>query len=211
MLFFKTIPAQTLELLTKIPKIEIFKNMRLVEGTALALQINHRMSNDLDFFGSLTADKISILNELKKIGQIKTLNSTENINIFLVDNIKVDIVNYPYAWLENEIKENKLRLADIKDIAAMKLSAITGRGTKKDFIDLFFLLKIFSLEQLFDLYENKYPDGSKFLVLKSLTYFDDAEDDIPPKMLTSISWDEVKESIIKNVMDFVRNQSSHNE
>ena len=86
-------------------------------------------------------------------------------------------------------------LASIKDIAAMKIYAIIGRGTKKDFIDMFFLLQRFSLEDILDFYVKKYPDGSLFMALKSLSYFDDAEGDPMPKMLEQVSWEQVKDAI----------------
>lgn len=78
-------------------------------------------------------------------------------------------------------------LASIQDIAAMKLSAITSRGAKKDYIDLFFLLDSYTLPQLFDFYKVKFPDGSDFLVVKSLTYFNDAEIEPMPKMLRTVN------------------------
>ena len=86
-------------------------------------------------------------------------------------------------------------LAGIKDIAAMKIAAIVGRGTKKDFIDMHFLLKRFSLQEILDLYMQKYPDGSIFSAMKSLSYFEDAEPDPMPLMFEEVSWETVKQSI----------------
>ena len=86
-------------------------------------------------------------------------------------------------------------LAGIKDIAAMKIAAIVGRGTKKDFIDMHFLLKRFSLQEILDLYMQKYPDGSIFSAMKSLSYFKDAEPDPMPLMFEEVSWETVKQSI----------------
>ena len=85
----------------------------------------------------------------------------------------------------------------------MKLSAITNRGTKKDFIDLYFLLKTYSFNELIDFYLRKYSDAQLFTVLKSLTYFVDAEDDPMPMMIDSIEWDEVKASIISTVNQYL--------
>ena len=93
-------------------------------------------------------------------------------------------------------------LAGLKDIAAMKLSAVTGRGSKKDFIDICFLLKEFSLKQQLELYLNKYPQGSELMVLKSLSYFDDAEIEKQPKMFIEISWEEIKKKIKQEVRGF---------
>ena len=115
----------------------------------------------------------------------------------------MDIVNYPYPWLEDEITTDGLRLADSKDIVAMKLAAITGRGTRKDFIDLYFLLKQYSLREALSFYEEKYSDGSVFLVLKSLTYFDDANHDQSPLMLQQINWDIIKKTIVSAVEEFL--------
>jgi len=91
-------------------------------------------------------------------------------------------------------------MATDKDIAAMKLSAITNRGTKKDFIDLYYLLKHYSLEQMVSFYTTKYGESSVFMVLKSLTYFDDAELDVSPNVLDrTINWSTIKNTITNEV------------
>lgn len=87
----------------------------------------------------------------------------------------------------------------------MKLSAITGRGSMKDFIDLYFLLQKYTLSEMLDFYEQKYTDGSKILVLKSLTYFDDADNDVIPKLFNKINWQEIKNEIIHQVKIFSKN------
>ncbi len=87
----------------------------------------------------------------------------------------------------------------------MKLAAITGRGTKKDFIDIYFLLNRFSFRQMLGFYEQKYHDGSLFMVLKSLSYFEDAEQDIMPKMFNEINWDKVKKKITETIYDYENN------
>ena len=109
---------------------------------------------------------------------------------------KVDFVNYTYPWLDEIKSADDLRLAGLKDIAAMKLAAVPGRGTKKDFIDIYFLLKQFSLKEMLEYYKQKYADGSEFLVLKSLTYFEDAEPEQEPVMLKNISWQAVKDTVL---------------
>ena len=201
MLHYNTVNTKTLELLNKIQSVDIFKNLRLVGGTSLALQIGHRESIDLDFFGELNIDKFEILSALNNIGKVQIKQSTKNINIFSVNEIKVDIVNYPYPWLEKTHLEDKLKLAGKSDIAAMKLSAITGRGSKKDFIDLYFLLQEYTLMEIIKFYEQKYHDGSTFLVLRSLVYFDDADQEPMPKMLKIVDWHKVKEVIRKKLKE----------
>ena len=100
--------------------------------------------------------------------------------------------------------EDGLRLAGLKDIAAMKLAAVTGRGTKKDFIDIYFLLQQFSLKEMMEFYTKKYADGSTFLVLKSLTYFEDAEPEQEPVMFNNISWAPIKETILKKHSEYLK-------
>lgn len=140
-----------------------------------------------------------LLQKLKHIGSLKVLSASKAINIFLLDNVKVDVVDYDYDWLAEPVFDRQLKLASIADIAAMKLSAITNRGTKKDFIDIFFLLERFSLSEMMSFYSSKYPEGNEFLVLKSLGYFADAEDEPMPFMFENIMWKSVKEKIKSTV------------
>lgn len=203
MLRYETIHPNTLGLLKKIQSLEMFADTRLVGGTALALQTGHRKSVDLDFFGKMDAslDEISI--ELSNFADVNPLSSSKAMRFLIVDGVKVDIVNYPYLWIDEPVREDGVILAGVKDISAMKLSAITNRGTKKDFIDLYFLLKTYSFNELIDFYLRKYSDVQLFTVLKSLTYFVDAEDDPMPMMIDSIEWDEVKASIISTVNQYL--------
>lgn len=198
MLHFETVDAPTLELLKKLMSIPLFKPLRLVGGTAMALQTGHRKSVDLDFFGTQFLEELELTATLSLVGSVNWLNKSGNIKSLLVNGIKVDFVNYSYPWLSGIVKEEELRLSSIKDIAAMKLAAITGRGAKKDFIDLFFLLKKFSLAEMMEMYNSKYADGSAFMVLKSLIYFEDAEEDKMPEMLIPVSWNNIKKTILQH-------------
>ena len=195
MLFYKTIEPSTLELLKKIQSESFFRECRLVGGTSLALQMGHRKSIDLDFFGKFESDSFLIKDILKNIGSIQVIQETKFIFQYIVNGVKIDFVNYPYDWISEKIEEDKIILASPKDIAAMKLSAITNRGTKKDFIDLFELLDRFSLSEMLGFYKEKYADGVPFMTLKSLTWFEDAEDDPMPTMFRNYSWESVKNRI----------------
>ena len=199
MLFYSTIQPQTLQLLKDLQNLESLQDFILVGGTSLALQIGHRISIDLDLFAYSDKDVAPILDDINQFGRIRVVNQTQNILNLFIDDIKVDLVSYRYDFLNPPLLEDGLKLATIQDIAAMKLSAITGRGSRKDFIDLYFILNQFSLSKLFEFYNSKYPDGVDFLVFKSLTYFDDAELEPMPKMLESINWDDVKKKIIQEV------------
>ena len=199
MLHLETIEPKTLELLRRLQSLPIFEHSRLVGGTALALQLGHRKSVDLDLFGTIEITPEEIQEVCRKAGELEISKVSRNINIFWIDGIKVDCVNYPYGWLDECRVLDGIRLASVNDIAAMKISAIINRGTKKDFIDLYFLLQEMSLNHILDLYDQKYPDGSRFIAIKSLTYFEDAESDPMPYMFSDITWDNVKASIITEV------------
>ena len=199
MLHLETIEPNTLELLRKLQSLPLFKHSRLVGGTALALQLGHRKSVDLDLFGTIEASPEDIQEVCREAGELEISKTSKNINIYWIDGIKVDCVNYPYKWLDDCRVLDGVRLASVNDIAAMKISAIINRGTKKDFIDLHFLLQKMSLSHILDLYDHKYPDGSRFIAIKSLTYFEDAEDDPMPFMFNDITWNDVKVSIITEV------------
>ncbi|HEX4875653.1 MAG TPA: nucleotidyl transferase AbiEii/AbiGii toxin family protein [Chitinophagaceae bacterium] len=196
MLHFEAVDSPTLELLNKIMAEPLFSPLRLVGGTALALQKGHRKSVDLDLFGEFSVEEDVLTEAVSQMGRLTWLNKLKNIKSLLINGIKVDFVNYTYPWLSLPLNEGNIRLANEKDIAPMKLAAITGRGAKKDFTDLYFLLKDFTLSEMIELYEKKYSDGSAFLVLKSLIYFEDAEGDEMPQMLIPVSWKAIKQTIV---------------
>ena len=190
-------------MLEKLSALPVLKDVRLVGGTALALQLGHRTSVDLDFFGRINADSEELRDILREVGRVEVASVSKNINIFWINGVKVGMVNYPYPWLDLPIVEDGVRLASLNDIAAMKVSAIVNRGTKKDFIDLYTLLLHFALDESLDMYSRKYSDGSLFIVMKSLTYFDDAETDPMPNVLNDTTWETVKDFLRK----VVRNSS----
>jgi len=181
-----------------------FAKLRLVGGTALALHLGHRKSIDLDLFGDVEFEDINIAKLFNDFKSVITLKKSKNINIFSINNVKVDFVNYSYPWIQQQLLIDSLRLAGTEDIAAMKLAAITGRGSKKDFVDIYFLLQKYSLRKMLDFYKIKYFDGSEYLVIKSLTYFDDAEKDNGLEMLINVSWTTVKKKILKEVSNYIQ-------
>ena len=174
----------------------MLQDCRLVGGTSLALQYGHRSSVDLDVFGDVPNDDQALLDILEGFGKVQGQKTTKYIKSFVVDNIKVDLVNYSrYPWIDEVVLEEGLRLASPKDIAAMKTFAIQNRGSKKDFIDMYFLLQHFTLEEILDFYSQKYSNSSMFRTRMALTYFEDAEGQECPKMWVDVDWKTVKESI----------------
>ena len=199
MLYLETVESSTLELLKKLQRLPVLEQTRLVGGTALALQLGHRKSIDLDFFGTVDCEAEYLRESIAGIASLTILKESPHIHIYIVDGIKVDIVNYKYPWLDDVVLEQGLRLASVSDIAAMKITASIGRGTKKDFIDIAFLLHHFSLEEILHFYAAKYNDSSVFMAMKSLAYFDDAEADPMPDMFVNQSWQQVKAYILSKI------------
>ena len=199
MLYLETVESSTLELLKKLQRLPVLEQTRLVGGTALALQLGHRKSIDLDFFGTIDCEAEYLRESIAGIASLTILKESPHIHIYIVDGIKVDIVNYKYPWLDDVVLEQGLRLASVSDIAAMKITAIIGRGTKKYFIDIAFLLHHFSLEEILHFYAAKYNDSSVFMAMKSLAYFDDAEADPMPDMFVNQSWQQLKAYILSKI------------
>ncbi|MBQ6192005.1 MAG: nucleotidyl transferase AbiEii/AbiGii toxin family protein [Bacteroidaceae bacterium] len=205
MLSYQTIQPNTLELLRRLMAEPLFSETRLVGGTALALQYGHRSSIDLDFFGTIEEDTQITTSVLEQIGQTIPERCTAKIKTYRVCGVKTDFVSYDcYPWIDDPILEDGLRLASPKDIAALKVNAILGRGTRKDFVDMYFLIQHYGLSQIFAFYKEKYPNYSEYRALLSLTYFEDAEQNPMPRMFKDVSWEEMKRSILWAVEDYNR-------
>ncbi len=146
MLQKQTVVPDLMELLRKLMKVEQFSNFFLVGGTSLSLQIGHRNSIDIDLFGDQEIDIDLFTDILNDFGKTEIKQSSKNILITDSNGLKVDFVNYRYPLLAKPLEIESIRMLSKKDIAAMKLNAIAGRGSKKDFIDLYFLLNDFSMK-----------------------------------------------------------------
>ena len=118
-----------------------------------------------------------------------------------IDEILISFFTSGIPLLNGLLKYENISIASLVDVALMKLSAISGRGSKKDFIDLYFLLTQFKLSDLLEKFQVKYGRESSniYHLLKSLVYFDDAENQPSPVMLKQVSWSEVKNFIIDQV------------
>lgn len=197
MLFRETVSDQLLGILNACMQSPSFDGFALAGGTSLALRIGHRISVDIDLFGTGDVHAPEKLNLLTALGPTVVLKMSPNIRISSVQGVKVDFVNYSYPTIRPIETCENIRMYSLEDIGAMKLNAIAGRGSRKDFIDLFFLLKRFTLAELKGFYLEKYADGNEFMVRKSLTYFEDAEREAMPRMLASESWEEIKLAILR--------------
>lgn len=202
MLHFETLPDGTLGLLKDLSAHPALQQFSLVGGTALALRFGHRRSVDFDFFTPEAFDVESLAETLRQ--QVDGFETTGMNKIGMnaqVGGLKVDFVTYRYPLLAPPETQEGIRMFSLEDIVGMKLSAITNRGARKDFYDLHALIQHLGVDALINIYRKKYPSHDPMIVLRSMIYFDDAEDDNDPELLMEQDWEEVKEAICMAVKD----------
>jgi hypothetical protein len=187
--------------LFKIPELEQFV---LVGGTAITLLIANRRSIDIDLFCTDAFENDRLLAILKEHRLQFTVQSMSKGAILgYINTIKTDFIRHDYPWIEPPKKIDGLNLASLKDLAAMKLNAIVGSGSRlKDFVDISFLSAHFNLMEMLDFYEKKYPDINSLMAMKSLCYFDDIDFSVDIEYIGSKrSWEEIKYRLIQMVSD----------
>jgi len=200
-----------------LPKLEFLRRdygFYLAGGTALALQIGHRTSVDFDFYTSRSFDPEILYQELKRqIAQLFPVHQAKETLMVGIpsgkERIEMSFFRYDYPLLEPLIKTEFLDLVSIEDIAAMKVIAITQRGTKRDFVDIYYLWEQFDLETLLAMSERKYQAFNRYIGLRALTYFEDAETDKSRKSLVifeKLKWDKIKKKIIQRVDQYTKKE-----
>lgn len=200
MLQTRTVEPRTLELLKQLMLLPAVNPFFLVGGTAIALQLGHRKSIDLDLFTTHHFYRSYLIDALTERFEIVIEMEEPNMVISNIEGIKVDFVKMGYPILFPSLAVEGVRMLDLRDIAPMKLKAIAQRGSKKDFFDLFFLLEKMNLESMLTLFQQKFAMYEVFHVIKSLTYFEDAEHSPNPVVFDqSVTWNRVKKSIIEAV------------
>jgi predicted nucleotidyltransferase component of viral defense system len=195
-MFTKTLLPDTLRAIKLISKVSEIKKAYLAGGTALALQIGHRISVDLDFFTKEEFNENELSTKLADQPEFVQDGTTKWTVWGKIGETKFSMFYYKYPLLEKTIPYEDLQLASLADIAAMKIHAIEDRGTRRDFVDVYFLSKTYMLEEMLDFYQKKYGvlENHLYSILRSLDYFEDAEQEKQmPKMLTEVNWDDVKE------------------
>ena len=188
--------------LTILPKLTFLKKLGfyLAGGTALALQIKHRISVDFDFYSQNRFDSNKIYQMFQEQKPKKLLLDTmaENTLILEINNIGISLFTYSYLLIKPSIITKYLNIASLEDIATMKLIAIIQRGVKRDFIDLYYLCKDLGLENILTLTGEKYAGFNKYLALQAIVYFQDAgkKQTREMKMLKPLNWEDVKEYFV---------------
>jgi hypothetical protein len=182
-----------LELLSRTAEVRTFY---LAGGTAVALHLGHRRSRDLDLFRSKDFLPQDLLTVLRDTGELEVLQEAAGTLTVMLRGVPVSFFRYDYPLLR-PLRETPwgLLLAEPEDIAAMKLAALAGRGSRKDFVDLYFYAReVEPLEVAFRRFREKLSgvNVDPYHLLRSLTFFDDAEPEAMPELLRPVAWDEIK-------------------
>jgi nucleotidyltransferase AbiEii toxin of type IV toxin-antitoxin system len=204
MLYTETVTKETLALLKELMQLPWLDNFRLVGGTGLSLQYGHRISVDIDLFTDKPVDFDNLSWQLfhhfgENLGDAKP----SAMGIFaMIRNIKTDFINWGNEFSFDEIITSNIRMASPLDIAAMKLTAITNRKTKKDFFDIAFLLQHFSLKQMIEVFEKSFFYMDVPNTIKELVNFAPADKEADPNMLIPLTWGDVKQKIETVVKEY---------
>jgi hypothetical protein len=197
----EVITASTEATLHNLSHAKLLDSFYLAGGTGLALHFGHRLSRDLDFFAADLFDEEALLQHVQASAGFSLVVRAPHSLHTAIQETKVSFLGYEYPLLFSSTRFLDVAVADPRDIACMKVSAIASRGTKRDFVDLYVCARKFGLGDLLGLFDRKYSQTrhNRFHVLKSLTFFEDTEKDPMPHMLVSLQWDEVKRFFLREV------------
>ena len=215
MLHYKTVNDLLKEGLLQLMAAKEFETFRLVGGTSLSLQIGHRESIDIDLFSDVDYGKIDFEAIEKYLASnFKYLDHLSNSipgmgKSYLVgedkDNtLKLDIF-YTDKFIQPYCLEDTIRMATIEEIIAMKLDVVQRGGRKKDFWDLHELFENYSLTQMLDLHEQRYPyTHDRDLIIQNFTDFSIADDEFNPICFKGKYWEFIKEDIEEIIVQHKR-------
>lgn len=164
-------------------------------GTALALQLGHRTSLDFDFYSQ---EKFDTKNLFKGV---ETIGCTEDTVQVVMDGVDVSVFCYPYKLVDNLVEFGNIQMAGLADISAMKMIAIVQRARQRDFVDMYFLIKLLGLKKILESIFQKYPwyVENEQILYKSLTYFEEADADLEADRIRildpQVTWEKVKKEL----------------
>ena len=205
MLPAKAIDAPTLELIKSLQSKPYLQGFYLASGTALALNLGHRKSIDIDLFSNFSFDASELLEQIHQDFPYQLFFTASSTLKGSIENINVDILAHRYPLLGNPDVILGITMLSAPDIIAMKLNAIsTSCQRSKDFIDIYYLLNNYNLAEMLEFYQKKYTQKNLSFILKSLIYFDDVDLAAWPVLIENptLKWVDVKRRMEKVVMDY---------
>ena len=203
MLHWSTLEVEQKEILQLIVEQMPLAGSYLAGGTALALILGHRKSIDLNWFSPSSFDSEALTRQLSNMKPFEVNEASKSTLHGILKNVRVTWLFYPNPLLDHLITSSEmpnLKLASLKDIGVMKLAALSHRGSAKDFVDLYRIRQEgLEFEYLIKLMPTKYPEAkiNYYHLVKSFSYFDDAEREPLPNMLTPFSWHKLKQFFLE--------------
>lgn len=200
-------PEGMKDVLTSMSSVLSGTDFYLAGGTALALLEGHRISADLDLFSPTFDDPEAALAKIQDAHPEAATTSVAPRTLYVqIHGTIVSLFGYSYPLVAPPLRPDSslLPFASREDIAAMKLAAIASRGSRKDFIDLWLLAtRYWPISQCLELYRKKYEARDIGHVVRSLTFFDDADGEPPLRLLTDVDWDKIKRDLVGDVKDLL--------
>lgn len=197
----EVLDAATTRLLADLAGDRAFTHFYLAGGTGLALQLGHRMSLDLHLFSERPWSPPALLSAARGLGPVVVDLESDDTLVGAIRDVRVSFFHYPYPLLEPTVDgPDGTPIAGLLDIACMKLTAVAQRGSRKDFVDLYFLgLAGVDLPRAVDALPRKMPGVEHNLVhlARSLAYFADAESEPEPRMLVPFEWSEARDYCLR--------------
>jgi len=207
-MFLDTLPANARQLLIQLGRHPLLRPFYLAGGSAAALHLGHRISVDLDFFTQQDHYEAEpLIQHLQTIAHLDVQQQSLRTLVGRLGDVRISFFVYPYPLLEDPKDLEECRVAHLLDIALMKLIAISQRGTKRDFVDLFFICQNhYNLSELLRQIPIKYTRVSypAYHILRALAYFSDADEDESPRMLVSFDWNQAKRFFEDQVKQLAR-------
>jgi hypothetical protein len=186
----------------RLEKAQVLAPWILAGGTGLALQLGHRISIDLEFFSEHPFDSQGLRVSLAGLGQLEVQAQDADTLHVRLDGIRLSFLKSEVPFVFPTTAYRGLRLADARDIAAMKIVAVGGRGSRKDFVDLHAYLEAGGdFPSLMELLNRRYAGTSFNAVhlLRSLVYFEDAEQEPMPRMIHKTAWKDIRARLEEEV------------
>ena len=197
----EVISSEVADTAKRLAEIKTLSSFYLAGGTGLALHLGHRRSVDLDFFSPEPFNEDALIAAVQGLPKVSVLSKSNQTVYLHISGTKVSFIEYNYPLLFPLRRFQGLPVPDVRDITAMKISALASRGSRRDFVDLYVVAQKYDLPPLLELFERKFAKANYSMVhvRKALTYFADADKEAMPDMLVPLSWNQVKEYFVREV------------
>jgi hypothetical protein len=198
MLFKETVHEGTLDLIRRLMDDEHLNDFYLVGGTALSLMLGHRISIDVDLFTAVGFSGTRIADHLSKNYDTEIKTARDNYITGYINDVRFDMLSHQYRHVNPIVNLDGIRMSSLEDIAAMKINAIAGSGTRiKDFVDIYYLLREISYEQIMEAYSTKYPNTNVKQARMSLVHFNDIDFTTKVVLLDDVfKWGKIAKGIL---------------